>query len=109
MKPTHLYFDWHGFAAAQKSHPPITTPGVVWLYVDHVQGVNNGQPTLVFRVWYHSTRGMVAFIGDRQTGPTSTWAVAMAQLIRAGQWSHAAGLELQWRGAWSDDWDEVQP
>lgn len=109
MKPTSLHFEWNSFAAALDHYPPITSPGLVWLYVDHVHGAKNGQPTLVFRVWYHSTRGMVAFIGDRVTGPQSTWAVAMGQLMRAGQWATAAGVLLQWHGAWSDDWEEVQP
>ena len=109
MKPSALYFDWSRFAAAFNTHPPSSSPAVVWLYVDHVHGAESGQPTLVFRVWYHSTRGMVAFIGDRSTGPTSTWAVAMAQLIRAGHWASRFNVALQWQGAWSDDWDEVQP
>jgi len=109
MKPSALHFDWDSFTAALVTHPPATTPGIVWLYVDHVHGVNNGQPTLVFRVWYHSPKGMVAFIGDVVTGPTSIWSVAMGKLIRTGHWATAAGVLLQWHGAWHDDWDEVQP
>jgi hypothetical protein len=109
LKPSVLHFEWQSFLNGWDVNQPITTPGLVWLYVDHVHSTKNSHPTLVFRVWYHSPRGMIAYIGDQVTGPQNTWSLAMAKLIRTGHWATANGVLLQWHGAWMDDWDEVQP
>lgn len=109
MQPIALHFDWSSFTAALSTHPPITSPGLVWVYVAKVDGTKEKTPTLVFRVWYHSIRGMVAYVGDRSTGPQSATSLALAEVIQAGLWATSAGMTMQWAGAWADDWDEVQP
>lgn len=109
MKPSVLHFDWWAFVNNARNEKPSGEPPEVKIYTDQTFGENKGMPVLLLRVWYDSPRGMIAYVGDRVTGPVTVWALIYADLIRILHWAATEGVKLSFAGAWAADWDEVQP
>lgn len=109
MRPSVLHFEWKSFLTSTVNDPPVSNPPEAYLWSGLVTPLDGVKPVLIFRVWYQGNRGLVGFVGDRSTGPASVLSAALADIMRAGEWADKAGVILTWRGAWSAEWDEVQP